>query len=121
MKTQCLTIMILDDEPKMGKILSRILEREGHRVTSHTSPEEGLVALAAEPADLLLTDLRMPQMNGLELMRRARELAPEIDVIMMTAYATVETAVEAMKQGALDYLIKPFPNEELVMVVARVA
>jgi DNA-binding NtrC family response regulator len=116
-----LEIMILDDEPKMGKILTRILQREGHRVTSHTDPEQALEALGRQPTDLLLTDLKMPGMNGLEVMRRARELVPDLDVIMMTAYATVETAVQAMKEGALDYLIKPFPNEELVMVVARAA
>jgi DNA-binding NtrC family response regulator len=63
----------------------------------------------------------MPGMNGLDVMRRARQLVPGLDVVLMTAYATAETAVQAMKEGALDYLIKPFPNEELVMVVARVA
>jgi DNA-binding NtrC family response regulator len=116
-----LQIAILDDEPKMGKILSRILQREGHDVVSFTAPEEALEAMKARPPDLLLTDLKMPGMSGLDVMRRARESAPDLDVIMMTAFATVETAVEAMKQGALDYLIKPFPNEELVMVVARAA
>ena len=116
-----LNIHILDDEPKFGKILSRVLEREGHTVRAFAVPEEALEAMAIEPPELLLTDLKMPTMSGLEVMRRAREISPDLDVIMMTAYATVETAIQAMKQGALDYLIKPFPNEELVMVVARVA
>jgi DNA-binding NtrC family response regulator len=113
--------MILDDEPKMGKILARVLEREGHRAEPFTEPAAALAALAREPSDLLLTDLKMPGMDGLEAMRRAREAVAGIDVIMMTAYATAETAVRAMKEGAFDYLIKPFPNEELIMVVARVA
>lgn len=116
-----LMIMILDDEPKMGKILSRVLAREGHQVSAFCAPEEALEALARQPADLLLTDLKMPAMDGLEVMQRARRLVPDLDVVMMTAYATAETAVKAMKEGAFDYLIKPFPNEELVMIVARVA
>ncbi len=118
---ETLRILILDDEPKMGKILTRILGREGHEAHSTTSPEEALERLASEPFDLLLTDLKMPGMNGLEVMKRARERNAELDVIMMTAYATVETAVEAMKEGAADYLIKPFENEELIMLVARLA
>ncbi|HOR29447.1 MAG TPA: sigma-54 dependent transcriptional regulator [Candidatus Sumerlaeota bacterium] len=116
-----LRIVLLDDEPKMGKILRRVLEREGHSVRTATEPAAALEAIEREGADLLLTDLKMPGMDGLEVMRRARERVPDLDVIMMTAYATAETAVEAMKQGAADYLIKPFANEELIMVVARVA
>ena len=119
--TYPLSIIILDDEPKMGRILARILAREGHRVQSYTEPQEALDALAQEAADLLVTDLKMTPLDGLEVMTRARQAMPELDVIMMTAYATVETAIKAMKEGAFDYLIKPFPNEELVMVVARVA
>ncbi len=116
-----LSILILDDEPKMGKILSRVLEREGHRVRACTDPQAALELIDRDSADLLLTDLKMPGMNGLEVMRAARKRVPGLDVVMMTAYATVETAIEAMKQGACDYLLKPFPNEELIMVVARVA
>ena len=116
-----LQILILDDEPKMGKILSRVLTREGHHAVAFERPQDALEALAREPADLLLTDLKMPAMDGLEVLRQARRLAPGLDVIMMTAYASAETAVQAMKEGAFDYLIKPFPNEELIMIVARVA
>ena len=116
-----LQIIIIDDEPKMGKILTRVLAREGHEVLAFVHPAEALEALAQQPADLVLTDLKMPDMDGLELMRRARQLVPGLDVIMMTAYASAETAVKAMKEGAFDYLIKPFPNEELIMIVARVA
>ncbi len=118
---ETLKILILDDEPKMGRILARILTREGHRAVSETSPTAALETLGAEHFDLLLTDLKMPEMNGLEVMARAREANPELDFIMMTAYATVETAVDAMKKGATDYLIKPFNNEELIMLAARVA
>ncbi|MCL5269320.1 MAG: sigma-54 dependent transcriptional regulator, partial [bacterium] len=116
-----LHVMILDDEPKMGKILARVLAREGHRADAHTRPEALLAALERDAADLLITDLKMPGMDGLQVMDEARRRVPGLDVIMMTAYATAETAVRAMKEGAFDYLIKPFPNEELIMVVARVA
>jgi two-component system response regulator PilR (NtrC family) len=116
-----LKVLILDDEPKMGKILSRILEREGHDVSSSTDPREALRQIQDSPVDLVITDLKMPEMDGLEFMKQARGIQANLDVIMMTAYATAETAVEAMKEGAFDYLIKPFPNEEMVMVVARVA
>ena len=119
--THPLRILVLDDEPKLGKILTRILEREGHRVQAQTDPKAALEMLGRETFDLLITDLKMPGMDGLEVMTQARARAPDLDAIMMTAYATVETAVQAMKEGAFDYLIKPFPNEELVMVVARIA
>ncbi len=116
-----LRILILDDEPKMGKILSRVLGREGHEVESHTEPRLALEMLGQSHFDLLLTDLKMPGMTGLEVMERARQQDPQIGVIMMTAYATVETAVEALKKGATDYLIKPFHNEELILLVNRLA
>ena len=119
--TESLKILILDDEPKMGKILTRVLGREGHAVQSLTEPADAVAALEREHFDLLLTDLKMPGMSGLEVMQRAKKTNPELDVVMITAYATVETAVQAMKLGARDYLIKPFHNEELIMVVARIA
>jgi len=119
--TTALKILILDDEPKMGRILSRILKREGHDVSASSDPSETLGQIHDSPVDLAITDLKMPGMDGLEFMRQARKIQPNLDVIMMTAYATAETAVETMKEGAFDYLIKPFPNEEMVMVVSRVA
>lgn len=120
-QVSALQIVILDDEPKMGKILARVLGREGHEVQSFTDPHAALAAIEASHVDMLLTDLKMPEMDGLTVLNQVRERSPGTDVVMMTAYATAETAVQAMKQGAFDYLIKPFPNEELVMLVARVA
>ena len=109
--TYPLSIIILDDEPKMGRILARILAREGHRVQSYTEPQEALDALAQEAADLLVTDLKMAPLDGLEVMTRARQAMPELDVIMMTAYATVETAVKAMKEGASITSSNPSPTK----------
>ncbi|MEN6625124.1 MAG: sigma-54 dependent transcriptional regulator [Candidatus Sumerlaeia bacterium] len=118
---ETMNIIILDDEPKMGRILARILTREGYAAESFDQPEAALAALETGGADLLLTDLKMPTMDGLEVLEQARRRVPDLDVIMMTAYASVETAIKAMKLGAFDYLIKPFPNDELIMLVGRVA
>ncbi len=112
-------ILILDDEPKMGKILCRVLAREGHEAVGCDVPAKALELLSSQTFDVLLTDLKMPGMTGIEVMEAAKKSNPELDVIMMTAYASVETAVEALKKGAADYLIKPFHNDELAMLIAR--
>ena len=119
--TTKLRILVLDDEPKTGRILAKVLAREGHQVEAATDPSNALGRLGSGQYDLLVTDLKMPTMSGLDVMKQARARDKRLDVLMMTAYATAETAVEAMKEGAADYLIKPFANEELVLVVARIA
>jgi len=78
-----------------------------------------LAALEEDDADILLTDLKMPGMDGLELLRQARRLRPELEGVMMTAHATIKTAVTAMKEGAADYLEKPFDKDELLLVLGR--
>ncbi|MCX7016048.1 MAG: sigma-54 dependent transcriptional regulator [Candidatus Sumerlaeota bacterium] len=113
-------ILIIEDEPKMGKILQRVLAREGYEVVFAEDPVEGLNLLRAEPFHVLLTDLKMPKLSGIEVLEQAKAIQPECDVILMTAFASVESAVEAMKKGAFDYLIKPFANEELKILVRRV-
>ena len=113
-------ILILDDEPKMGALLKRSLERDGYEVDAFEKPAEALDALKAAGADALVTDLRMPGMDGLEVLRRAKAIAPQTEVILMTAYASVQTAREALTQGALDYLMKPVNLEELALLVRRV-
>jgi DNA-binding NtrC family response regulator len=105
-------ILIVDDEPKIGALLARSLEREGYAVTALERPHDALEALKDQSFDVLLTDLRMPGMDGLELLRRAREAAPRTEVVLMTAYASVETAREALTRGAVDYLVKPVSAEE---------
>ena len=112
-------ILIADDEPKIGFLLASRLEGEGHFAKAVTSGNDALSELA-NGYELLITDLKMLDMDGIELMRRAREMLPELPVILMTAYASVDTAVSAMKAGAEDYIVKPFSLDEVVLLVARV-
>ncbi|MCB9596468.1 MAG: sigma-54-dependent Fis family transcriptional regulator [Sandaracinaceae bacterium] len=112
-------IAVLDDEPRMVEIVSMVLRRDGHEVVGFTEPATLLAALDAEPVDLLITDLRMPGLDGVSVLERAREKLPGLPVILFTAHATVSTAIEAMKKGAYDYVQKPFDNTELKALVAR--
>ncbi len=113
-------ILVVDDELVVRDSLKEWLEEEGFTARMAASGPEALDALARERIHLMLLDIKMPGMDGVEVLQRAKELFPELTVIMMTAYATVETAVEAMKIGALDYLVKPFEVETLVPKVVQV-
>ena len=112
-------IAVLDDEARMVEIVSMLLRRAGHEVIGFTDPRLFLESLDAEPVDLLLTDLKMPGLDGVEVLTRAREILPGLPVILFTAHATVQTAITAMKRGAYDYVQKPFDNSELKALVAR--
>jgi DNA-binding NtrC family response regulator len=112
-------ILILDDEPDMLENCRRILGAVGYECLTTTDPHVGLKLLETEHPDLLLTDLRMPTMGGLEILKRARAIDPLRPVIMLTAFATVESAVEAMKEGAFHYLAKPFTMDQLKLTVER--
>ena len=110
-------ILIIDDEPNMGRSLSILLGDDGQReVVTARSGEEGLERLD-DDTQVVLCDLSMPGMDGLEVLRRIRARAPEVEVILMTAYSTVQSAIEAMRLGAHEYLIKPFTNEEVSAAV----
>jgi len=111
-------ILIVDDEPNMCRSLQIALSEDGrYEVTTTVSPNQALELLRGR-VDLLLADLSMPEMDGLTLLRAAKELSPDTQVVLMTAYSTVESAVDAMKAGAFEYLIKPFSNDEVHLVVA---
>lgn len=112
-------ILIADDEPKMGFLLSSRLEEEGHFVKTVTGGKEALIQLE-NGYDLLITDLKMPDMNGVILLEKAKNRFSGLRVILMTAYASVDTAISAMKAGAEDYIIKPFPMDEMVRLVEKV-
>lgn len=113
------TLLVVDDEPKMLRLLELQLSAAGQRVLTAPSAEEGLKRLRQQPLDLVVTDLRLPGMDGLAFLHAIKREAPALPVIVMTAHGTVETAVEAMKAGAADYVLKPFPLEELRLVVDK--
>jgi two-component system response regulator PilR (NtrC family) len=112
-------ILVVDDEPSMREFLEILLEREGHEAVCADSAETALVAIENEDLDLIISDIRMPGMSGLELLDRVTELNPEALVVLITAHGSTETAVEAMKRGAYDYLSKPCPVDEIRLVVDR--
>ena len=114
-------ILIADDEPKLGKLIVEMLAAAGHRATHVTGGRAALEAVEKSPPDIVLTDLRMPDIDGLLVLRESKKMAPATDVVIMTAHATAQNAVEAMRLGATDYLIKPFAMDELRMRIARIA
>lgn len=113
-------ILVVDDEPGLREFISEALEDDGHAVVTAADGEEAAQRLARESFDLLITDLRMPRLDGLALLRRARAEQPELEVILLTAHGTVESAVEAIKLGAFDYLEKPIGSPaELRLLASR--
>ncbi len=112
-------LLIVDDEPGMRQLLSHVFGRAGHAVRAAEDGAKALALLRAEPADLIVSDVKMPDMNGIELLRRLREFLPDAGVVMMTAFATVETAREAFKLGADDFIQKPFDVDELKLIVEK--
>jgi DNA-binding NtrC family response regulator len=100
-------LLVIDDEPGMLALVERVVRTTGFRTITHTSAREALEMLPSEPADVALVDLQMPEIGGLDVLREIREVQPQCGVILMTAHASVDSAIEAVKLGALDYLIKP--------------
>ena len=113
------TVLVADDEAGMRESVARALRREGLQVTAVEDGAAALDALRREPVDLLVADLRMPGLDGLELLRAAKLVAPDMEVVVLSGHATVEEAVEAMKEGAYDFLTKPFDRAPLVRVVRQ--
>jgi DNA-binding NtrC family response regulator len=112
-------ILVVDDEPLALKNLRRILERAGHKVSTFASPLSALKRLEEEAFDLIISDIRMPYMDGMELLNRAKRLVPGIEVILVTGYASLDGAVEATKKGAFHYLAKPFTPEQVRSLVRQ--
>ncbi len=113
------TILVVDDEKNYPLILSAILEDEGYETLTANSGREALEKLSNSDVDLVLTDMKMPSMDGIELLEKIKRIDSELPVIMMTAYGTVEKAVEAMQKGAYNYILKPFDNDSLVLYVNK--
>jgi two-component system response regulator HydG len=113
------TLLVADDDPGLRESLERALSREGYRVILASDGQAALERLQAGGIDLIVTDLKMPGLTGLELLRAAKAIAPDIDVILLTAFGTVEEAVKAMKDGAYDFLTKPFRREQLLKLIDK--
>ena len=112
-------ILVVDDEKGQRETLVQILGRWGHQVIEAAGGEEALAVVVREPVDLVLTDLRMPGLNGLELLEQCKQVRPDIAIILMTAYGTIEGAVDAMKKGAVDFLPKPIDLGQLEVTIGR--
>jgi len=108
------TVLVVDDEESMRYFLTRALKRKGYEVTVAPTGGEALETLAEEPRDLVLLDLKLPDVDGIELLGKIRELRPEAAVVMMTGFGTVERALEAMRRGAADFVTKPFRVEQVL-------
>jgi two-component system response regulator AtoC len=112
-------VLIVDDEPNLRKILAAQLSRDGYEVMLAEDGEQGLSMLREHHIDLVVTDLKMPKVDGMTLLREALKESPDLPIVMITAHGTVDTAVEALKLGAFDYLTKPFDKDEVRQVVAK--
>jgi len=112
-------ILIVDDEKSLLDLLSHVFRKEGYGVRTSLSGARALEILEKEDIDLVVTDIKMPQLSGMDVLKTVKARDPEIPVVMITAYGSVQQAVDALKSGALDYVVKPFDVEELKIVVAR--
>jgi nitrogen regulation protein NR(I) len=112
-------VLIVDDEPNLRKILSAQLSRDGYDVMTAEDGEQGLAMLKEHHIDLVITDLKMPKVDGMTLLRRALEEEPELPIILITAHGTIDTAVEALKSGAFDFVTKPFDKDEVRQIVGK--
>jgi DNA-binding NtrC family response regulator len=113
------SILVIDDEQLMRDFVRETLARAGYDVAVASDGKSGMELLEKEPIDLVVTDLKMPQMDGLEVLRQVRARYPGVNVVVMTAYATVETAVSALKAGAIDYIMKPCTPDEIEVVAQK--
>ena len=112
-------ILIVDDEERMRTLLERLVRRMGHRADSASDGAAAMETLRSRPFDLLVSDMRMPEVDGMTLLRLARELDPEISVVMMTAFGSIPDAVAAIRLGAFDYIEKPFEMEAMELLIER--
>ncbi|HXZ44338.1 MAG TPA: response regulator, partial [archaeon] len=112
-------ILVIDDDESLRRVLEYNLAQEGYAVLSAASGEQGLELLKKEGADVVVTDVRMPGMDGLQVLEGVRKVDPNIQVVILTAFGTIEMAVEAMKAGAFHYISKPFNRDELKLTLKK--
>ncbi|HUU33628.1 MAG TPA: response regulator, partial [Vicinamibacterales bacterium] len=111
------SVLVIDDEEIMREILETLLTREGYQVRLASSGRAGLDLARSTPFDAVIVDVMMPEMDGLQVLDALRNFDDEMPVIMITAFASMETAVSAMRKGAFDYITKPFKNDEVLVVL----
>ncbi|MEK6679958.1 MAG: response regulator, partial [Nitrospirota bacterium] len=112
-------ILVVDDERSMRDFLSIMLKKAGYDVTTAIDGDEAVKILHKDIFDLVITDLKMPKVDGLQVLKTVKELSPDTVVIVITAFASTETTVEAMKEGAYDYITKPFQNDEMKIRIKK--
>ncbi|UCF82644.1 MAG: sigma-54-dependent Fis family transcriptional regulator, partial [Desulfobacteraceae bacterium] len=113
------TILIVDDEKNYLLVLEALLGPEGYEIIATENAHDALRSVREADLDLIITDMKMPGMNGMKLLDECKRMKPELPVIIMTAYGTIEMAVEAMKKHAYDYITKPFQNEQLKLTIKK--
>lgn len=114
------TIVIVDDEPDLLDLLKLILtEKTTHKILTTTDPHQAIEWCKKYNADVLISDLRMPEMEGIELLKIIKQMDPNLPLILITAFGTIESAVEAMRHKAFDYITKPFRKEQILMTVDK--
>ncbi|MDH4272880.1 MAG: response regulator, partial [Candidatus Aminicenantes bacterium] len=113
------TIHVIDDEPIIHEVLSQLLTAEGYEVELSSSGEEALERHSSQTHDVTLLDLLMPGLDGIEVLKNIKRVDPQAVIIIITAYASVESAIAAMKMGAYDYIQKPFKHDELILTIER--
>ncbi len=114
-----INILVVDDELNVRQLLSKVLEKEGYQVYTASDGLEGLELLQTTSIDIIISDIKMPRMTGIEFLHRVKEMEPEIGFILITAFATMETAIDALKSGAQDYVTKPFDITEILSAVKK--
>ena len=110
-------ILVADDEKSMRELLDIMLKKEGYKITLASNGEEVMKLIEKDIFDLALVDIRMPRQDGISVLKRIKAVSPETIVIMMTAYASADTAIKAMKEGAYDYITKPFKIDEIKIII----
>ncbi|MEQ1562816.1 MAG: response regulator, partial [Nitrospiraceae bacterium] len=113
------SILIVDDELSIQKLLTVLLQSDGYRIRAVGSAREALAALKIAPASLMITDIKLPDQDGLSLLQQASKIDPRMIGVVMTGYATVDLAVQAMKAGATEFLMKPFECDMVLLTVKR--
>ena len=114
-----MNILVIDDEEILQDVLTSLLQKEGFNTLNAKTGQEGLDILTREEVDLVLLDLMLPDLSGLEVLKKIRSTDPEQVVVVITAFSSIEGAIEAMRQGAFHYIPKPFKNEEVLLTIRQ--